>query len=77
MFSTKSPSLRVDEKDLKCKNNCGYFGNPVWDGYCSKCHKYLPKKIKDLSFVQEKERLDLIFKFRDCISNLFSCFSFM
>ncbi|KAK6625185.1 hypothetical protein RUM43_005476 [Polyplax serrata] len=58
MYSTKSPSLRVDEKDLKCKNDCGYFGNPVWDGYCSKCHKYLPKKEKESPFVQRKERIE-------------------
>lgn len=55
MNSNKSPSLRVDEKDLKCKTGCGYFGNPVWDGYCSKCHKNLPKKDEEVSFVK-KER---------------------
>ncbi|XP_069669184.1 rab5 GDP/GTP exchange factor-like isoform X2 [Periplaneta americana] len=39
MYSTKNPSLRINEADLKCKNGCGYYGNAEWGGYCSKCHQ--------------------------------------
>ncbi|CAL8096144.1 unnamed protein product [Calicophoron daubneyi] len=30
---------RVQNSNLRCRNNCGYFGNPSWDGYCSVCYR--------------------------------------
>lgn len=34
MYSTKQPSLRINQADLKCKSKsgCGYYGNADWEG---------------------------------------------
>lgn len=39
MYATKTPSLRINQNDLKCKNGCGFYGTAEWGGYCSICHR--------------------------------------
>ncbi|XP_037114598.1 rab5 GDP/GTP exchange factor-like isoform X1 [Syngnathus acus] len=37
MWTDKQRGIRLSQHELLCKNSCGYYGNPAWQGFCSKC----------------------------------------
>lgn len=53
MVPSKKGNFRIGEAELKCKkgNGCDYYGNPQWDGFCSKCYKDMQKMSASPKYV--------------------------
>ncbi|GAA6089477.1 rab5 GDP/GTP exchange factor-like [Tachysurus ichikawai] len=54
MWAEQKRGIHVTQDELLCKDGCGFYGNPAWQGYCSKCWR---KRTRTAETIKEDHGL--------------------